>query len=68
VSLWSLDHKFPELTNDAVQSDGVAMPLGDDVVGNREAETGALVSWPGGEERSDRFTPDLDRYRRRCRP
>jgi hypothetical protein len=43
----------------AVYSDDAAMLLRDDVVGDRQAEPGALASRLGGEERLEQFVLDI---------
>src|SRR6476620_6029663 len=45
----------------AFHRDRSAMLLRDDVVGDRQAEAGALASWLGGEERLEQLIPDVGR-------
>src|SRR5580692_10630574 len=46
----------------AVHGDVAAMLLRDDVVGDRQAETGAFAGRLGGEERLEQLVPDVGRY------
>jgi hypothetical protein len=45
------DKKFGKFIHLAIDSDRSAMLLRDDVVGDRQAESGALAGWFGREER-----------------
>jgi hypothetical protein len=40
-------------------STAIRQLLRDDVVGDRQAEVGALAGWLGGEERLEQFVPDV---------
>src|SRR6516225_9441538 len=55
------DREFGEFAGFAVDRDGAAMLLRDDVVADREAETGALTGRLGREERLKQLVPDFGR-------
>src|SRR6516225_8446243 len=55
------DREFGEFAGFAVDRDGAAMLLRDDVVADREAETGALAGRLGREERLKQLVPDFGR-------
>src|SRR5580704_4924188 len=45
----------------AIHSDAAAMLLRDDIVGDRQAEAGALAGWLGSEEWLEQLVPDVGR-------
>jgi hypothetical protein len=54
-----MDRKFGELADPALDLDRAAVLLGDDVVGDRQAEPGAFPGRLGRHERLKQFVPDL---------
>src|SRR5580704_3224615 len=52
------NNKFGEFIDLAIDSDRSPMLLRNDVVGDRQAEAGALAGWLGGEEWLEQLVPD----------
>src|SRR5690242_8225563 len=53
------DRELSEFAQGTVDLDRAAMLLRDDVIADRETETGALAGRLGGEERLEQFVPNL---------
>ena len=55
------DNEFGKFIDLAVHRDRATICLRHDVVGDGQAEPGALAAWPGGEERLEQLVSDVFR-------